>query len=142
MIKKIYIVPLITIIVIFTWFGLQPKPETTTIIHHITIADPKQYVNGMFTDMVTIQKGSYKFGFVPNGDSPQILSIALNGKNFSHIQDFILNGTLHDTEISKYYTWDYAGDKNINIPFDQQLQILVNPHGNTLGSISVDIIKS
>lgn len=142
MIKKIYLVPLIAIVLILTWFGLQQKSETTIIIHHMTIADPKQYVNGTFSDIMTIQKGSYKFSFVPNGDSPQVLSITMSGKNFSHTQDFMLNGTLHDTGISKYYTWDYAGDKSITIPFDQQLQILINPHGNTLGSISVDIIKS
>lgn len=138
--KKAYFIPLIAIIFILIWFGLQSKPEKMAA-YHITLANPNQYANGVFTDILKIQKGSYQFSFVPNGDSPQTLSIILKGKNFSYAQDLKLNGTLHNTGISSYYTWDYSGNKSVDIPLDQDLQIIINPHGNTLGSISVDLRK-
>ena len=117
--------------------SLQPKNETE-LAYHITLADPKLYKNGIFTDNFKIQKGTYQFGFVPNGDSPQKLSISLKG-NFSYSEDFILQGTLHNTGISSYYTWDYLGNKVIEVPQYQEIQISINPHGDVLGSVSVDL---
>ncbi|HSD04966.1 MAG TPA: hypothetical protein VLB45_04350 [Nitrosopumilaceae archaeon] len=120
----------------------EPKSEKS-IVYHITLADPKLYNdNGIFTDFFEIQKGTYQFSFVPNGDSPQALSIALKGATFSFAEDFQLEGTAHDTGISTYYTWDYLGTKEILVPEDQQLQIVINPNGNLLGSVSVDLIKT
>ena len=39
--------------------SLQPKNETG-LAYHITLADPKLYKNGTFTDNFTIQKGTYQ----------------------------------------------------------------------------------
>ena len=126
----------ITIIVL-----LQPKNESNAV-YHITLADPTLYKNGTFTDNFKIQKGAYHFGFVPSGDSPQNFSISLGGENFSYNEDFILQGTLHNTGISSYYTWDYSGKKSIDIPQDQEIQIIINPHGSIISSVSVDLIKN
>jgi len=134
--KAVYILGLV-IIAILIAISLQFKNQTNTT-YHITLADPKLYNNGTFTDNFKIQKGTYQFSFVPNGDSPQNLSITLKG-NFSYNEDFSLQGTLHNTGISSYYTWDYLGNKVIQVLQDQQVQIVINPHGNILGSISVDL---
>ena len=121
--------------------SLEPSSKKD-VTYHVTIADPKLYTNGIFTDTFTIQKGTYQFGFVPNGDSPETLTIILKGTGFSFAEDFQLNGTLHNTGISNYYTWEYLGKKEIQIMGDQRLQIVINPYRNLLGSVSVDLIKT
>ena len=82
------------------------------------------------------------FRFVPNGDSPKNLSITLKGENFDFMEDFKLQGELHETGISEYYTWDYQGQKLIQVDSNQKVTILINPNGNVLGSVSVDLIKN
>jgi hypothetical protein len=136
--KVVCIIPVV-IIAIAIAVSLQSRNETSTA-YHITLADPKLYNNGIFTDNFKIQKGTYQFSFVPNGDSPQNLSISLKG-NFSYNEDFSLQGILHNTGISSYYTWDYFGNKVIEVPQYQEIQVKINPHGNILGSVSVDLIK-
>ena len=111
------------------------------IVYHITLADPKLYIGEIFTDNFKIQKGSYQFSFVPSGDSPQLLSIQLKGSTFSLSRDFQLQGTLHNTGISTYYTWNYVGETEIQVPNDSQLEIIINPNGGLVESISVDIVK-
>ena len=138
--KKIIYVVAIVVVAIAIGLSLEPNPKKA-VNYHVTIADPKLYTNEIFTDTFAIQKGPYQFSFVPNGDSPETLSIALKGPTFSFAEDFQLNGTLHDTGISSYYTWEYIGKKEIQVPEDQQLQIVIDPHGNLLGSVSVDLIK-
>lgn len=135
--KAIYILGL-SIVVILIAIALQPKNQTSTA-YNITLADPKLYNNGTFTDNFKIQKGTYQFSFVPNGDSPQNLSISLKGDSFSFDEDFSLNGTIHNTGISSYYTWDYLGNKIIKISQNQEFYIKINPHGNLYGSLSVDL---
>ncbi|HEV2192778.1 MAG TPA: hypothetical protein VGR54_04060 [Nitrosopumilaceae archaeon] len=127
--KAVYILAMI-IIAIAIAISLQPKNQTSTI-YHVTLADPKLYNKGTFIDNFKIQKGTYQFSFVANGDSPQNLSISLKG-NFSYNEDFSLQGTLHNTGISSYYTWDYLGNKVIKVPQDQEVQIKINPHGSNL----------
>jgi len=136
--KAVYILAVIIIATAIA-ISLQPKNQISTV-YHVTLADPKLYKNGTFTDNFKIQKGTYQFSFVSNGDSPQNLSISLKG-NFSYDEDFSLQGTLHNTGISSYYTWDYSGNKIIEIPQDQEIQIKINPHVSILGSVSVDLIK-
>jgi hypothetical protein len=140
--KKIIYVVAIVLAAIGLGLSLSVEPSAKkSIIYHVTLADPKLYTNEIFTDSFVIQKGTYQFSFVPNGDSPETLSVELKGTTFSFAEDFQLNGTLHNTGISTYYTWEYLGKKEIQITDDQQLQIIINPHGNLLGSVSVDLIK-
>jgi hypothetical protein len=108
---------------------------------HARLADPSLYVDGVFSESFPVKKGSYQFRFVPNGDSPETLSIALRGTSFSFAEDFKLEGTPHETGISTYYTWKYLGQDTVEISEDQELGITINPHGNTLGPVSVYLIK-
>jgi|SRR5438445_6933175 len=138
--KKIfYLVPVVVAVLIIT-ISLQSKPDTM-YAYHVTLADPKLYKGGIFVGMFKIQKGSYQFSFVPNGDSPQLLSIYLVGTGLDYHQDFKLNGTQHNTGISNYYTWTYVGNKDTNISDDQNVTITVDPHSNIQGSVSIYLIK-
>ena len=98
------------------------------------------YIEGIFTDYFEISEGSYQFSFVPNGDSPKILSISLEGNSVSFSEDFQLKGTPHETGTSQYFTWDYLGNKEVIISQNQEIRIEVNPHENLLGSVSIDLI--
>ncbi len=100
------------------------------------------YTNGVYFDEFTISKGEYSFSFVPNGSSPKILSIKLNGDSFNFSEDFKLEGTSHQTGISEYYTWNYNGEQNILILEEQDILISINPNGNVMGSVSVDILEN
>ncbi len=109
-------------------------------VFHITLADPELYENGKYSEIFEIDQGIYEFRFVPNGDSPQILSITLNGKSFSFDGDFELEGTPHESGISSFFTWKYLGKKMIEIPESQKVEIVINPNGNLLGPLTVDIV--
>ena len=141
--KKIIIIPIIFIVVIV--LVNLPSDETSkknNVLFHVTLADPNLYVNGVYTEVFTLEKGEYFFRFVPNGSSPEILSITLNGNTLNFSEDFQLIGTPHQTEISEYFTWDYDGQENILISEMQDISIIINPNGETFGSVSVDILEN
>ncbi len=141
--KKIIIIPIVVIIVIFAInSSLYTSEEKNDIIFHVTLADPSLYTDGVYTETFSLEKGKYLFRFVPNGSSPEILSINLIGDEFDFFEDFKLEGTLHETGISEYYTWDYDGEKNILISEMQEVIITINPNGNVMGSVSVDILEN
>ena len=129
-----------TIIVI----GLQSNSsdKKNEPIFHVTLASPKMYENGIYFNTIILEKGEYEFRFVPNGDSPQNLAISLKGDEFEFSENFILNGTLNETGISEYYTWDYDGEKFVIIQNQKEISIQINPNGNVNGSVSVDIIRN
>jgi hypothetical protein len=140
--KKIIIVPIITIIIVMVAFGFQPDQtgKKNESIFHVTLAEPRLYENGVYSNIFVIEKGEYNFRFVPNGDSPQNLTILLKGNNFEFSENFKLNGTLHESGFSEYYTWDYDGQKSFLISTQQEIFIQINPNGNVKGSVSVDIV--
>ncbi|RNJ77017.1 MAG: hypothetical protein EB829_01430 [Nitrosopumilus sp. H8] len=118
---------------------LSDPPKRDSVVFHATLADPGLYPGGVFTDTFTAEAGTYHFRFVPNGSSPETLSITLAGAvEFS--QDFALVGTKADT--AEYYTWDYDGKKTVTIPEMQEITITINPNGNVMGSVSVDILRN
>jgi len=140
--KKIVIIPIVVIIAIFVViFSSDPSEKNSNIVFHVTLADPDLYTNGVYTDTFTIDKGEYSFRFVPNGSSPEILSIILNGENFDFSEDFKLESTLQQTGTSEYFTWKYDGQKIILISEKQEISIIINPNGNVMGSVSVDILE-
>ena len=140
--KTVFGAIVIGVVTILAALILMPSEKSEhREIYHVRLADPKLYTNGVFSDNFTIKKGSYQFRFVPNGDSPQTLSIALKGTTFSFSEDFELEGTPHETGISTYYTWKYLGQDKIEIPEDQDVQIIINPHKNTLGPVSIYLIE-
>ena len=135
----------ILIIVIVTILGvsisMNSEEKNDNVVFHITLADPELYTNGIYTSNFTIESGTYFFRFVPNGSSPEILSIKLSGQNYSFIENFNLKGIPHESETSKYFTWEYEGVKNITIDSMEEITIIINPNGNVMGSVSIDIIK-
>ena len=143
--KKIFLViPVIILIIMIFAASSQPdqSDKKNEPFFHITLADPKQYENGIYSSTFVLEKGDYSFRFVPNGDSPQTLTISLEGESFDFSENFKLNGTLHETGISEYYTWDYDGEKSIVFLSQKEISIQINPNGNVKGSVSVDIIRN
>ena len=141
--KKIIVIPVAVILaIILIGFASDETSEKKNTVFHVTLADPKLYVDGVYTDTFTLEKGEYFFRFVPNGSSPEILSITLNGDAFDFSENFKLIGTPHQTGISEYYTWDYDGQKNILVSEIQEISIVINPNGKILGSVSVDILEN
>lgn len=118
---------------------ISDTSETTDFVYHTLLADPKIYENGVYSETFDIAAGNYKFKFIPNGDSPQTLSIDLNGESFSFSENFELEGTSHKSPISEYFTWDYLGQKEFQLTQGQSLEITINPNGNTAGTVSVMI---
>ena len=140
--KKILIIPVVLIIIVLVLSFNQVDKKNINVVFHITLADPNLYKNGIYSNTFTMNKGDYLFKFVPNGDSPQSLTILLKGEDYDFSENFKLKGTLHQTGISEYYTWDYDGQKTISIPIQQVITIEINPNGNELGPISVDIVEN
>ena len=129
--------------VAFDWItGFSDQNEKINEdIFHITLADPELYANGVYTDKFLIEPGTYFFRFVPNGSSPEILSIKLIGQNYAFEENFELVGIPHESETAKYFTWKYDGNEKIIIDSSQEISISIDPNGNVKGSVSVDLIK-
>ena len=141
--KKMMIIPIVVIIgIILVSFSSDNTSEKNDILFHVTLADPNLYANGVYSDSFILDKGDYIFRFVPNGSSPKVLSITLNGNLFDFSEDFELVGTSHQTGISEYFTWDYNGEREISISEKQEISIVINPNDETMGSVSVDIIEN
>ena len=141
--KKIIVIPIIVIfVVIMMNLSSDENGKEDDIVFHVTLADPNLYVNGIFTDELSLEKGEYIFRFVPNGSSPEILSISLTNNALNFVEDFQLEGISHKTEISEYFTWKYEGEKLFSISEKQEISIVINPNGNVMGSVSVDIIEN
>ena len=143
--KKIVIIAIIVIVgfIAFDWItGFSDGGEkSNNVVFHITLANPELYSNGSYTDKFSIDSGTYFFRFVPNGSSPETLSIELTGQNYKFTENFNLIATPHESETAKYFTWKYEGKKNITINSLQEISISINPNGNVMGSVSVDLIK-
>ena len=123
-------------------FSFDSSEIENNILFHATLADPDLYTNGVYTDKFTINKGEYFFRFVPNGSSPKILSIILHGESLDFSENFKLEGISHQTGISEYFTWDYNGQKVISVSDTQEVSITINPNGNIMGSVTVDILEN
>jgi hypothetical protein len=135
---------IVGIVIVVGFLGTQDREfqNTEKRVFHVTLADPKNYENGVYSDSFEIEEGMYEFRFVPNGDSPKILTISMNGESLGYYENFSLEGTPHETGVSTYYTWEYSGNKTIMVPSKQEIEIIINPNGNLLGPVSVDIIKN
>ena len=101
---------------------------------------------------VTLERNvQYKFEFVPMGVSPEQLKISVvwsgqGAEVFSEL--FVLEKTLVDTGISKYYTWEYVGKENVLISNQQcpnqktcNYDITVERFGNLEGSVSISLSR-
>ena len=142
--RKTITVSVVIIAIVFAiLFSLAGEDRATQnkAAFHVTLASPDMYKNGTYTEKVILNAGEYTFRFVPNGDSPKVLSISVRGEMLEFSEDFILNGTLHQTGISEYYTWDYAGIKSFESPSRGEFLVEINPNGNIIGPVSVDILE-
>jgi hypothetical protein len=139
--KSIGILIILGVVILGVSLSMNFEEKEDNVVFHITLADPELYTNGIYTNNFTIESGTYYFRFVPNGSSPEILSIKLSGQNYSFIENFNLKGIPHESETSKYFTWEYQGEKNVTIDSMQEITIVINSNGNVMGSVSVDIIK-
>ena len=139
--KSIGILTIVIVAILGVSISMNSEEKNDNVVFHITLADPELYTNGIYTSNFTIESGSYFFRFVPNGSSPEILSIKLSGQNYNFIENFNLKGIPHESETSKYFTWKYEGVKNITIDSMEEITIIINPNGNVMGSVSIDIIK-
>ena len=101
---------------------------------------------------ITLERNvQYKFEFVPMGDSPEQLkiSVAWSGQGVEVFSElFVLDKTLVDTGISKYYTWEYVGKENVLISNQQcpnqktcNYDITVERFGNLEGSVSISLSR-
>ena len=140
--KKIIIIPIAIIAGFVMMLSLDSSEKDDGVVFHVTLADPQLYENGEYAETFEIESGEYYFRFVPNGSSPEILSISLDGYSIEFSEDFKLENTLHETGISEYYTWEYLGENKIMISEKQQVKISINPNGNVMGSVSVSILQN
>ena len=141
--KKFLFVPIVIAIgLIILNFSEDSEDTKSNIVFHETLADPDIYVDGIYSKKFHIESGEYYFRFVPNGSSPEILSIWITGKNVNFSNDYMLEGTLQETGISEYYTWEYMGDKSLTILESEEITITIDPNGNKRGSVSVDILQN
>ena len=140
--KKFLFAPIVIAIgLIILNFSGDSKDIKNDIVFHETFADPDIYVDGIYSKKLHIDSGDYYFRFVPNGSSPEVLSILINGENVNFSKDYILEGTLQETGISEYYTWEYIGDKSLTILEGEEITITIDPNGNIMGSVSIDILQ-
>jgi len=119
------------------WSTRIAGPEFDNISHHGYSSIPLERAVG------------YEFDFVSMGDSPERLKISV-GEKGSGVEVFsemlYLEGTLMDTGISKYYTWDYTGNKNFEVSHQQcqnqktcNYDITIERYGNLKGSVSISL---
>jgi len=107
--------------------------------------------NHRYEPIALERKVPYEFHFVPMGDSPERLKISVvwSGQGVQVFSEMLyLEGTLVDTGISEYYTWDYVGNKNFEISFDQcpnqktcNYDITVERYGNLKGSVTISLSR-
>ena len=151
--------------------GAQINPDGSESIQndnvafHVTLADPALYdENGLYYGSFTVEERCYEFRFVANGDSPKNLSIILRniptqaeeliGFPSIFVEDYNLQGTLVESELSSWEVWDYLGQKkfcfdpsteywqeHVDGELSTAIEIIINPHRNYDGPVSIDLIK-
>ena len=133
--------------VVFVGAEINPDNPENKEVWSTRIAGPAfdDTWNHKYSPITLERKIPYEFDFVPMGDSPERLKISV-GNVFSEM--FILEGTLVDTGISEYYTWDYTGNKNFEISYEQcpnqktcNYDIIVERYGNLKGSVTISLSR-
>jgi hypothetical protein len=139
--RRIGILMILVVTILSVSISMNSEKKEDNVVFHITLANPELYTDEVHTDEFSISPGTYFFRFVPNGSSPEILSIKLIGQNYEFTENFSLIGIPHESETAKYFTWEYEGERNIVIDSSQEITIIINPNGNVMGSVSIDLIK-
>ena len=143
------------------------KPIKNTTVFHVTLADPALYdcvtlgasTHCEYREVIFVEDGMYEFRFVPNGDSPQKLSVELKSHllpwdDYYHEYvslHYVLVGNLVEEGMSSWYTWKYQidssrinlgdGETGFKIDEPQQVEISIDPHGYLNGPISIELVQ-
>tara|TARA_Y100000996_G_scaffold365443_1_gene310214 strand:+ start:53 stop:523 length:471 start_codon:yes stop_codon:yes gene_type:complete len=120
------------------------EEDVDSSIWNIRISGPEfQDLQTIGSEIGVLGKGTYEIGFVPMGDSPEILNLRIMSEDGYDIfeQEFYLEKSLVDTGISKYYTWEYIGEAFFTVSETDEYEIVINREGNLKGSISISIEK-
>ena len=149
------------IVVVFVGAQINPdNPEneksSDSEVWSIRMASPEWHDRQTVrTNLPNLEEGTYKLGFVPMGDSPSKIRIDIKvrsaGSDFAGTtwtpmfsEKFVLKGTPVDTGISKYYTWEYVGQKYVYIPEvegEADYEIAISRSGNLKGSVTISLSR-
>jgi len=140
--------------VVFVGAQINPDNPENEKVWSIRMAGPEWDDRPILrTSLPNLEEGTYKLGFVPMGDSPSPIRIDIKVRSaeFSHpdgglvfSEIFVLKGTPVDTGISKYYTWEYVGQKHVYIPEvegEANYEIRIERSGNLEGSVTISLSR-
>jgi len=142
--------------VVFVGAQINPDNPENEEIWSIRMASPEWHERQTVrASLPNLEEGTYKIGFVPMGDSPTKIRIDIKvrsaGSDFAGTswglvfsEEFILKGTPVDTGISKYYTWEYVGQKYVYIPEverEANYEITIERSGNLKGSVTISLLQ-
>ena len=140
--------------VVFVGAQINPDNPENGEVWSIRMASPEWHDRQTVrASLPNLEEGTYKLGFVPMGDSPHKITIAIKGKWTERYyldpswrplfsEEFVLKGTPVDTGISKYYTWEYVGQKYVYIPEvegEADYEIAISRSGNLKGSVTISL---
>nr|AIF14919.1 hypothetical protein [uncultured marine thaumarchaeote KM3_68_E02] len=142
--------------VVFVGVQINPDNPENEEVWSIRMASPEWHDRQTVrASLPNLEEGTYKLGFVPMGDSPHKITIAIKGKWTERYyldpswrplfsEEFVLKGTPVDTGISKYYTWEYVGQKYVYIPEvegEANYEITITRTGNLKGSVTISLSR-
>jgi len=140
--------------VVFVGAQINPDNPENEEVWSIRMASPEWHDRQTVrASLPNLEEGTYKLGFVPMGDSPTKIRIDIKVRSaeFSHSDGglvfseiFVLKGTPVDTGISKYYTWEYVGQKYVYIPEvegEANYEITIKRSGNLKGSVTISLSR-
>jgi len=140
--------------VVFVGAQINPDNPENGEIWSIRMAGPEwDDRQTVMASLPNLEEGTYKLGFVPMGDSPSKvrIDIKVRSAEFSSTdgglvfsEEFVLKGTPVDTDISKYYTWEYVGQKYVYIPEvegEANYEIKIKRSGNLKGSVTISLSR-
>ena len=140
--------------VVFVGAQINPDNPENGEVWSIRMAGPEWDDRPILrASLPNLEEGTYKLGFVPMGDSPNKIRIDIKVRSaeFSHhdggllfSEKFVLKGTPVDTGISKYYTWEYVGQKYVYIPEvegEANYEITIKRSGNLKGSVTISLLQ-
>jgi len=140
--------------VVFVGAQINPDNPENEEVWSIRMASPEWHDRQTVrASLPNLEEGTYKLGFVPMGDSPSKIRIDIKvrsaGSDFAGAtwtpmfsEKFVLKGTPVDTGISKYYTWEYVGQKYVYIPEvkgEANYEITIKRSGNLKGSVTISL---
>jgi hypothetical protein len=140
--------------VVYAGAQINPDNPENGEVWSIRMASPEWHDRQTVrASLPNLEEGTYKLGFVPMGDSPSKIRIDIKvrsaGSDFAGTtwtpmfsEKFVLKGTPVDTGISKYYTWEYVGQKYVYIPEverEANYEITIKRTGNLKGSVTISL---